>query len=180
VRLVGLEKVPSFITHRSVTPGKIKEIMTEKLVKTLIEDDRLDVREAASGVLMDILWQIRGTDKAFKDLVVDVMDKFFYDEAGLRLNFCLGLERALDLCGEEIFVNCLLPLIPKLQEDVKWRVRAGVLHHIPLFTRLHGAESIAEEDLLKMFETALKDPVSEVREESTTYVTGLVNTLTPN
>jgi len=67
VQLVALEKVPSFITHESVTLGKVKEIMTEELVKTLVEHDRLEVREAASGVVMDILWLIHGTDKAFQD-----------------------------------------------------------------------------------------------------------------
>jgi len=108
------------------------------------------------------------------------MDKFYYDEPGVRLNFCFGLKRALDLCGEENFVNCILPLIPKMQEDVKWRVRAAVLNQIPLFTKLHASDNMAEEDFLKMFEIALKDPISEVREEAISYVTGLVHRLTPN
>jgi len=180
VRLAALERVPSFITHKSITPGKLKEMMSEKLINALLEDDDLQVREAASGVIMEILWQIRGTDKEFQDLVVHVMEKFFNDESGVRANFCFSLERALNLCGEETFVNHFLPLIPKLQEDVKWRVRAGVLQHIPLFARLYAAATMTEEDLLKFFETAFKDPVSEVREKGITYVKGLVNTLGPN
>jgi len=107
------------------------------------------------------------------------MDKIYYDEPEVRVNFCKCLDKALDLCGDENFVNYLLPLIPKIQEDAKWRVRAGVLQHIKIFAGFYLSEKISEKELLLILEAAFSDPVSAVRQEGFKHITKLVDCLGP-
>jgi len=179
IRLVALELVPKYISLWNITTEKVKEFMTRDLIKLLLEDEKLVVREAASGVIMDMLWKIHGTDKEFKELVVDTMDKMYHDESEVRVNFCNSLYKAFELCGEEYFVNYLLPFVPKIQEDEKWRIRAGILQHIKIFVSFYKEEKITEKELLLILETAFRDPVAAVREEGVNHISELVDTLGP-
>merc|ERR1719427_713728 len=88
------------------------------------------------------------------------MIQFQGDASGeVRLNFCKGLKMAYSLCGEDLFV----PLVLKLQEDPKWRVRSGVFENMSLFMSLCKSNKISEQAFHKMLLEALKDPVAEAR-----------------
>jgi len=90
------------------------------------------------------------------------------------LNFCKGLKTAHKLCGEDLFVNRLLPLVLKLQEDSKWRVRSGVLQNMSLFIGLCKSNKIPEQAFHKMLIEALKDPVADARIQCISKISGIV------
>merc|ERR1719192_1681562 len=136
------------------------------MIMELVADDVTAVREVVSGTVLDILTIIFGTNTTDdeKNIVIHIMDKFFFDDSGeVRANFGKGLKKTLSFCGEKLFINRIVPLVSKLLEDPKWRVRAFIFEHINLFAEMLKAGNMDEQDFCKILERALKDPVSDAR-----------------
>jgi len=122
VRVEAIKMAPEFLSHQSFLPEKIKELVTQSLIMELVKDEFPEVQKVTSGAVLDILeiTYRSGITEEDKDMVIHIMDKFYFDECGeVRMNFCKGLRKALAFCGEKYFVTRLLPLVPKLQEDTK-------------------------------------------------------------
>jgi len=112
--------------------------------------------------------------------VIHIMDKFFFDDSGeVRANFGKGLKKTLSFCGEKLFINRIVPLVSKLLEDPKWRVRAFIFEHINLFAEMLKAGNMDEQDFCKILERALKDPVSDARGYCIDNINQLVSILGP-
>jgi len=182
VRMAALKMAPELFSHRKLNPKKIKEVVTHQLIKAILEEEFSGVREAAAGAILDIVGITFGenTTDEEKDLVVHIMDKFVFDDSGVvRSNFGKGLKKALSFCGEKRFADRVFPLVFKLLEDQKWRVRGFIFQHITLFAEMYKASKMEEKEFCKILETALKDPVSEARKLCIDRVAELVSILGP-
>merc|ERR1719221_2561953 len=129
------------------------------MILDLVADDVTAVREVVSGTVLDILKIIFGTNTKAdeKNIVIHIMDKFFFDDSGeVRANFGKGLKKTLSFCGEKQFIDRIFPLVSKLLEDPKWRVRAFIFEHVNLFAEMLKAGHIDEQDFSKILERAFK------------------------
>lgn len=182
IRIAAISMAPEFLSHKKIDTRKIKVLLTHKIIKGLVEDENTEVREAVSGVILDIVGFIfeMHTNEEEKELVVHIMDKFFFDDSGeVRANFGNGLKKALLLCGKKNFISRVIPLVSKLLDDPKWRVRAHIFQHITLFAEMVKEENMDEHDFAKILDKALKDPVAEARTYCIAPIPGLVNILGP-
>jgi len=184
VRVKAIKLIPEFFSHKNCNPDKVREKITEEVIDSLVKDEYPEVREATSGSILHIFEKLADPDKglpnATKEQVVDIMTQFQSDDSGeVRLNFCKGLKQAHWLCGEELFVNRLLPQVLKLQEDTKWRVRSAVLQNMSIFVQLCKANKIPEQEFHKMLIEALKDPVADARNYCIERIPGLVEVMGP-
>jgi len=179
VRVKAIKLIPEFFSHKNCNAIKVRELVTEDVISTLVKDEYPEVREATSGSILHIFEKLEDPDKGLadstKEEIVDIMMQFQSDDSGeVRLNFCKGLKMAHKLCGEDLFVNRLLPLVLKLQEDSKWRVRSGVLQNMSLFIGLCKSNKIPEQAFHKMLIEALKDPVADARNQCISKISGIV------
>jgi len=179
VRVKAIKLIPEFFSHKNCNAIKVRELVTEEVISTLVKDEYPEVREATSGSILHIFEKLEDPDKGLadstKEEIVDIMMQFQSDDSGeVRLNFCKGLKKAHKLCGEDLFVNRLLPLVLKLQEDSKWRVRSGVLQNMSLFIGLCKSNKIPEQAFHKMLIEALKDPVADARNQCISKISGIV------
>jgi len=182
IRIAAIKMAHKFLSHEKIDTPKMKVLLSHQMIRGLVEDDNSEVREAVSGVILEILGLIFGmhTNDDEKILVVHIMDKFFFDDSGeVRANFCKSLKGALLLCGEKNFINRVVPLVSKLLEDPKWRVRAHIYQHITLFAQLVKDDNMDEQDLCKILEKAFKDPVAEARSYCIAPIPELVSILGP-
>jgi len=182
VRTNSLRMAPEFLAHEKLNLKKIQILFTNNTITQIVEDEVATVRDAASRAVPDILRTIFGSQatEEQKDFVVHVMEKFSNDDSGeVRANFLKGLENTLFSVGERIFADRILPLVTKLLEDPKWRVRSSILHHITLFAEMVKAGTMNEADFSKILEMCLKDPVGEARRLCVSRVTKLGNILEP-
>jgi len=182
IRIASIKMAPQFLSHKKIDTRKIKVLLTHQIIKGLVEDANTAVREVVSGVILDILSLIfeMHTNDEEKELVVHVMDKFFFDDSGeVRANFGKGLKKTLLLCGKKNFINRVLPLVSKLLDDPKWRVRAHIFQHITLFAEMVKENNMDEHDFTKILDKALKDPVAEARTYYIAPIPELVNILGP-
>jgi len=182
IRIAALKLAPDFLSHKKINTSKMKGLITHEMIKKLVEDENTEVREAVSGVVLEILALIfeMHTNDEEKDLVVHIMDKFFFDDSGeVRANFCKSLKKALLLCGEKNFITRVIPLVSKLLEDPKWRVRAHIYEHVTLFAQMVKEDNMDEQDFCKILEKAFKDPVAEARSYCIAPIPELVGILGP-
>merc|ERR1719334_1245722 len=182
VRVKAIQLIPKFFSHKNCRADKVRELVTEEVISKLVNDEYPEVREATSGSILHIFEKLEHPDKGLaastKEEIVDIMVQFQSDDSGeVRLNFCKGLKMAHSLCGEELFVNRLLPLVLKLQEDSKWRVRSGVLQNMALFIGLCKSNKIPEQAFHKMLLEALKDPVADARNQCISKISGIVKVM---
>lgn len=182
VRLAAIKIAPELFSHRKLNPNDIKEVVTPLSIKKIMEDEFSEVREVTAGAVMDIIaitFSKNTTDEE-KDLAAQIMDKFVFDDSDVvRSNFGKGLKKALSFCGESRFIDRVFPLVFKMLEDQKWRVRGTIFQHITLFAEMYKANQIKEEELCKILDTALKDPVAEARKLCIDRIAELVSILGP-
>lgn len=182
IRMAAIKLAPEFLSHKKLQRKNVKMLVTHKMIMDLVVDDVTAVREVVSGSVLDILTIIFGTNTTDeeKNIVIHIMDKFFFDDSGeVRANFGKGLKKTLSFCGEKYFINRIIPLVSKLLEDPKWRVRAFIYEHINLFAEMLKAGNMDEQDFCKILERAFKDPVSDARKHCTDHVDQLVSILGP-
>jgi len=182
VRVKAIQLIPKFFSHKNCRADKVRELVTDEVISTLVNDEYPEVREATSGSILHIFEKLEHPDKGLatstKEEIVDIMGQFQSDDSGeVRLNFCKGLKMAHTLCGEDLFVSRLLPLVMKLQEDSKWRVRSGVFQNMSLFIGLCKSNKIPEVEFHKMLLEALKDPVADARNQCISKISGIVNVM---
>jgi len=182
VRVKAIKLIPEFFSHKNCDPERIREKINDEVIGVLVKDEYPEVREAVSGAILHIFEKIADPDKGLpndvREEIIDIMMQFYSDDSGeVRLNFCKGLKRAHLLCGEERFVNKLLPMVLKLQEDSKWRVRSAVLQNMSIFIQLCKSNKIQEQDFHKMLIEALRDPVASARNECIARIPGLVEVM---
>jgi len=183
VKIEAIKHAPAFFAHERLILRKVKVLMTQKIMMDLVENENVKVREASSGALPDILKVIFGVETTSdeKDFVVHIMDKFSSDEsAEVRVSFLKGLPKILSCLGEKYFVDLIVPLVTKLLEDEKWRVRSSIFQNITLFARMTKTGSMDEKDLSKILEICLKDPVGEARRLCFGNMAELLKILEPN
>jgi len=179
VRVKAIKLIPDLFAHKKCSADKVRTLLTEDVISGLVKDEYPEVREATSGAILHIFEKLEDPDKGLpksdKEEIVDIMSQFQADDSGeVRLNFCKGLKRAYVLCGEDLFVNRLLALVLKLQEDPKWRVRSGVLQNLDLFIKLCKMNKMPEPTFHKMLLDALKDPVADARIQCISKISGIV------
>merc|ERR1719334_1580170 len=182
VRVKAIKLIPDLFAHKKCSADKVRTLLTEDVISGLVKDEYPEVREATSGSILHIFEKLEDPDKGLadstKEEIVDIMMQFQSDDSGeVRLNFCKGLKMAHKLCGEELFVNRLLPLVLKLQEDSKWRVRSGVFQNMSLFVGLCQSNKIPEQAFHKMLLEALKDPVADARNQCISKISGIVHVM---
>jgi len=182
VRVKAITLIPEFFSHKNCSAVKVRGLVTEEVIGMLVKDEYPEVREATSGSILHIFQKLADSDKGLaastKEEIVDIMVQFQSDDSGeVRLNFCKGLEMAYSLCGEELFVNRLLPLVLKLQEDSKWRVRSGVFQNMSLFIELCKSNKIPEQAFHQMLLEALKDPVADARNQCISKISEIVQVM---
>jgi len=179
VRVKAIQLIPEFFSHKNCNAAKVQELITEEVISSLVKEEYPEVREAISGSILHIFQKLKDANKGLKastkEEIVDIMVQLQSDESGeVRKNFCSGLEMAYSLCGEDLFVSRLLPLVLQLQEDPKWRVRSGVLENINLLIKLLKSNKIPENTCHKMVLDALKDPVADARNKCISKISGIV------
>jgi len=166
VRTAALNMAMKFLSHEKLDLKNVKILFTNTIILKLVEDEMASVRDAASEAIPDILKSIFGsqaTDEQ-KDFVVEIMEKFSCDDSGkVRANFLKALQKTLFCVGESNFVARIIPLVTKMLEDPKWRVRSSIFHHINLFAEMAMAGTMPEKDFRRILEICLKDPVGEAR-----------------
>merc|ERR1719334_1510941 len=182
VRVKAIKLIPDLFAHKKCSADKVRTLLTEDVISGLVKDEYPEVREATSGSILHIFEKLEHPDKGLaistKEEIVDIMVQFQADDLGeVRLNFCKGLKMAHRLCGEELFVSRLLPLVMKLQEDSKWRVRSGVFQNMSLFIGLCKSNKIPEVEFHKMLLEALKDPVADARNQCISKISGIVKVM---
>jgi len=180
VRVKAIKLIPDFFSHKNCNADRVRKLVTDEVISTLVKDEYPEVREATSGAILHIFGKLADPDKGLpnntKEEIVDIMMQFQSDDSGeVRLNFCKGLKMVHELCGEDLFVNRLLPSVMKLQEDSKWRVRSGVLQNMSLFIGLCKSNKISEASFHKMLIEALKDPVADARNKCISKISGIVD-----
>jgi len=166
VRTAALKMAIVFLSHEKLDLKIVKVLFTNTIIMKLVEDEMASVRDAASEALPDILKSIFGSQAPDeqKDFVVEIMEKFSCDDSGkVRANFLKGLQKILFCVGESKFVDRIIPLVAKMLEDPKWRVRSSIFHHINLFAEMTMAGTMPEKDFRRILEICLKDPVGEAR-----------------
>jgi len=182
VRVKAIQLIPEFFSHKNCSADKIRELVTDELIAKLVKDEYPEVREATSRSILHIFEKLeqpeRGLKTSTKEEIVNIMAQFQSDDSGeVRLNFSKGLKMAHTLCGEDLFVSRLLPLVMKLQEDSKWRVRSGVFDNICLFISLCKSNKIPKQSFHKMLLEALKDPVADARNHCIAKIPGIVKVM---
>jgi len=185
VRVKAIKLLPSFFALEHCSAAALEQHIDMKLVNKLVKDEFPEVRDAMSGSLLPLVKKLPVPDgtaecpnkpELHRAEICEILKQFHQDESGeVRLNFCQGLIQACGVVGEERVCNILLPLIVKLQEDSKWRVRCGVINNIPFIAELAKAKKIPEFGFHEMLITPFKDPVCAVRNAAVELVPKLAD-----
>jgi len=182
VRTAALNMAMEFFSHEKLDFKNVKILFTNTIIMQLVEDEMAAVRDAASEAIPDILKSIFGSEATDeqKDFVLEIMEKFSCDESGnVRANFLKGLQKILFCVGESNFVDRIIPLVTKMLEDPKWRVRSSIFHHITLLAEMAMAGTMSETDFRRILEICLKDPVGEARAFCVSRLANLGSILEP-
>jgi len=106
--------IPQFVGY---CPDKeiSRRTITYDLLQNLLLIDTLEVRQAVSEAIMDIIVKMKSIQNTTSGLQMDILDqewiiiimrKLYNDnEEQVRLRFCLSLSNAYTLCGAERFVS---------------------------------------------------------------------------
>jgi len=166
VRVKAIQLLPEFLDHKNTNKEKIKELITMDIIRGLVKDEFPEVREATSGSLLSLFEHRGQLSDATKAEIFEFLKMFQMDENGdVRLNFCKGIAKAYKILGEEFFVKNLLPMVLKLQEDTKWRVRCGVIESITILCQIDKNTSNSEKTwggAARALLGPFKDPVCAV------------------
>lgn len=168
VRVKAIQLLPEFLDHDNTNKDKVKELITMDIIRGLVKDEFPEVREATSGSLLSLFEHRGQLSDATKDEIFDFLKMFQQDENGeVRLNFCKGIAKAYKILGAEFFVKNMLPLVLKLQEDTKWRVRCGVIEAITILCEIDKkGKSESWGGAAKALLGPFKDPVCAVRNKA--------------
>jgi len=153
VKIEAMKQAPKLFSHKKLNLKKIRELMTQKVIMDLVENENATVREAAAEALPDIFNEMFGLkpNNDDKDFVVCIMEKFSGDESGgVRVNFLKCLPWILICLGEEHFVDKIIPFVTWLFKDEKWRVRCFIFQNITLFAEMTKSGRMNEKDFSKI------------------------------
>jgi len=168
VRVEAIKQLPKFLAHPKVDTAACNKAIKFDGIRTLIKDQSHEVREAVSASLLPVM-AFRTPTPELSTEVIEALKQFHIDERGeVRVNFCKSVSAARKFLGDEKFVEHVVPLVLKLQDDQKWRVRAGVYDNICTIVQLHkeGKLSKVTKDITTILEKPFRDPVSAVRESA--------------
>lgn len=177
VRVKAIQLLPEFLGHKNTNQDNVKELITLEIIRTLVKDEFPEVREATSGSLLSLFECRIPVADAVKEEIVDFLSSFQVDESGeVRLNFCKSIRKAIEILGEPLFVKSILPMVLKLQEDTKWRVRCGVIENITVLAKLIKKEEL-DRDMEKIILGPFKDPVCAVRNSAIAQIPELIESM---
>jgi len=177
VRVKAIESLPEFFALEACDTKKVNEVINLDLIRKLVNDEFPEVRDAMSGSLLSVFDKLRANgNDVHTDEICEMLKQFQQDESALvRKNFCSHIDKAYEIVGEQKFCAELLPLIVKLQEDTKWRVRHAVLINVPFIAKLAGVKQIGETTFHDMLLIPFRDPVCAIRNAVVELIPQLVD-----